>query len=292
MVGWTEKYRPKKLDDVIGNKNAKDELRQWAESWLSGIPKKRAVVLIGDPGIGKTTCAHALANELGWQVVEMNASDKRNAEAIKNVATHGAMGETFTDEGEFIDSKSGQRKLIILDEADNVFGREDYGGIRAIASTIANAQQPIILIVNDYYELKRRSSTIGTNTKTIKFSKPRKPSIKRLLQLIANAEGVEVTDAVLSVISERCQGDVYCFPPSGKLGFGCALLAAISGDPKARQAAWSVADYLASTQRDDGSWILPDVAIYEIIEDKGDPEILLDVTAEFTAFLCEIAALT
>lgn len=208
MVGWTEKYRPKKLDDVIGNKNAKEELRQWAESWLSGIPKKRAMVLIGDPGIGKTTCAHALANELGWQVVEMNASDKRNAEAIKKIATHGAMGETFTDDGEFKTSKSGQRKLIILDEADNVFGREDYGGIKVIASTIMNTQQPIILIVNDYYELKRRSSTIASNTKSVRFSKPRKPTIRKLLKLIANAEGLTASDGVLDIIAERSSGDV------------------------------------------------------------------------------------
>jgi replication factor C large subunit len=208
MVGWTEKYRPKRLDDVIGNKKAKEELIQWAESWLSGIPKKRAVVLIGDPGIGKTTCAHALAQEMGWQLVEMNASDSRNADAIKKVATHGAMGETFTDDGDFINSKEGRRKLIVLDEADNVFGREDYGGIKAISGTISNTQQPIILIVNNYYELRRRSSAIAENTKSIKFSKPPRPSIVKLLKLIAHSEDITVADSVLEVIAQRCAGDV------------------------------------------------------------------------------------
>jgi replication factor C large subunit len=208
MVGWTEKYRPKRMGDIIGNKKAKDELRQWAESWLSGIPKKRAVVLIGEPGVGKTTCAHALANELGWQVVEMNASDHRNADTIKKVATHGAMGETFTDDGEFRDSKTGQRKLIILDEADNVFGREDYGGIKAISSTITDARQPIILIVNDFYELKRRSSLIAQNTLSIKFNKPPKPAIRNLLKLIATSEGLTASDGALDIITQRSMGDV------------------------------------------------------------------------------------
>ncbi len=208
MVEWTEKYRPKRLDDVIGNKNAKEELQKWAEEWIDSSPKKRAVILMGDPGIGKTTCAHALANEMGWQVVEMNASDCRNAEAIKKVATHGAMGETFTDAGDFISSKTGQRKLIILDEADNVFGREDYGGIKAMATTILNTKQPIILIVNDFYELKRRSAVISQHTKSIKFSRPRRTSIKRLLKSIATNEGISVPDKALDKISEKSSGDV------------------------------------------------------------------------------------
>jgi replication factor C large subunit len=208
MAEWTEKYRPKRLEDIIGNKNAKEELLKWAEEWINDTPKKKAVVLMGDPGIGKTTCAHAIANEMGWQVVEMNASDHRNAEAIKKVATHGALGETFTDGGDFVTSKEGQRKLIILDEADNVFGREDYGGIKAIGTTILNTRQPIILIVNDFYELKRRSSVISKHTKSIKFTKPRRTSIKRLLKLIANSEGLSVTDKVLGTISENSLGDV------------------------------------------------------------------------------------
>lgn len=208
MSDWTEKYRPKRLDDVIGNNKAKEELKNWAMNWLEGFPKKKALVLIGDPGVGKTTCAHALANDMGWQVVEMNASDRRNAEAIRKVATHGSLGETFTDAGEFISSRSGKRKLIILDEADNVFGREDFGGIKAISSTIMNTQQPVILIVNDYYSLKRRSSVLSGLVKTIQFSKPGKPSIKRLLGSIARSEGVTVSDKVLDSLSEKSSGDV------------------------------------------------------------------------------------
>lgn len=109
-------------------------------------------------------------------------------------------------------------------------------------------------------------------------------------QATAEASALEAGRTIFD-FTQRCQDDVYRFPPSGKLGFGSALLASITGNAKAGEAARSVADYLVSTQGDDGCWVLPDVAIYEIVEDKQDPEILLDVTAEFTAFLCEIAVL-
>ena len=208
MVEWTEKYRPRRLGDIIGNTKAMEDLNKWADAWESGIPKKRAVVLIGDPGIGKTTCALALANERGWQVVEMNASDHRNAQSIRNIATTGALGETFTDEGEFLDSADGKYKLILLDEADNIFGREDFGGIKAIATTILSTKQPIILIVNDYYSLKRRSTVIEKHVQQVRFSKPRQLSITKVLKAIARAEGVEVDDAVFTSLAERCGGDV------------------------------------------------------------------------------------
>ncbi|MCK5024294.1 MAG: replication factor C large subunit [Thermoplasmata archaeon] len=208
MVKWTEKYRPKRLDDIIGNSKVKEDLLKWANSWQNGPPKKRAVVLMGDPGIGKTTAALALANDLGWQVVEMNASDSRNAEAVKNVALLGAMGETFSDTGEFISSKEGQRKLIVLDEADNVFGREDFGGVRIIAQIIINTRQPVILIVNDWYALKKRSSVIGSKVITLSFTKPRSTSIAKVLRFIANNEDLTVSDEVIRKMSERSGGDV------------------------------------------------------------------------------------
>lgn len=91
--------------------------------------------------------------------------------------------------------------------------------------------------------------------------------------------------------TQRCQDDVYCFPPSGKLGFGCALLGSITGDARPRKAAETLGDYLVETQHEDGYWVLPDVEVYGAIEDKKDPELLTDVTAEFATFLCEIAAI-
>jgi len=105
-----------------------------------------------------------------------------------------------------------------------------------------------------------------------------------------DAASLEAARAIFD-FTERCQDDVYAFPPSGKLGLGCALLASITGEPAPRRAAEAVGDYLVRTQGSDGTWILPDVEVYAMIEDKHDPELVTDVAAEFATFLSEIAAL-
>lgn len=207
-MDWAEKYRPKRLSEVVGNPGAINDLREWAESWERGVPKQRAVILMGDAGVGKTSSALALAREYGWGVVEMNASDLRNAEAIRSVATSGALNETFTDTGEFISTRHGGRKLIILDEADNIFGKEDYGGVAAITATIREALQPMILIVNDYYELTRKATALKKLCLSIKFSRIQKSTVIRVLRNICQNEDITYSNETLITLAEHSNGDL------------------------------------------------------------------------------------
>ena len=207
-MDWTEKYRPKSLDDVIGNPGAVSTLRMWAESWDNGIPEKRAVVLIGSPGIGKTTSAEALARDMGWTLIEMNASDQRTGQAIEDVAIRGSRFNTFSDDGSYLDSEKGQRKLILLDEADNFFGNADRGAIPVITKLIKESLQPVILIVNDYYELSRKCSAAKTDTLQITFQKPKVASMVKALNKIAENEGITVEPEAMTVIAEKAAGDM------------------------------------------------------------------------------------
>ncbi|MDR0791177.1 MAG: replication factor C large subunit, partial [Methanomassiliicoccaceae archaeon] len=205
---WTEKYRPDSLSKVVGNPKAVADLTGWANSWNRGIPDKRAVVLIGNPGIGKTSAAVALARDMKWDVVEMNASDQRNGDAIRNIALKGAYFNTFMGDGNYIDTKDGGRKLIILDEADNLFGREDRGALPAISELIKNTRQPVILIMNDFYEMSRKSAAIKTETLQITFQRPRSDTIVKALEKIAKNENVRVDTDALTKIAENSNGDM------------------------------------------------------------------------------------
>ncbi|MFH0816036.1 MAG: replication factor C large subunit [Methanobacteriota archaeon] len=207
-LDWAEKYRPKRLADIVGNVASIKALADWAENWGTPTMKKRAALLVGRPGIGKTTAAHALALERGWSIIELNASDQRNTAAIKDVATRGSVYETFTRDGEFKSAALGERKLIILDEADNVAGRQDQGGYRAIIELIRETKQPVILVANDYYELRRKASSLDSLCLVLKFDAPRQPSIVRRLGEICALEKVAAPKAVLDSIADRSGGDM------------------------------------------------------------------------------------
>ncbi len=195
MVDWTEKYRPDSLSEVRGNNKARDQLREWAETW----PEHReAVILHGDPGVGKTSAAHALAADQGWDVVELNASDSRTKAVVERVAGEAAASGTLGA------GESG-RRLIVLDEADNFHGNVDYGGSRAVTALVKEANQPVVLIANEVYEM---SKTLRNTAQTIEFRAVSARSVVPVLRDICRKENIEFESAALEAIAKRADGDL------------------------------------------------------------------------------------
>ena len=192
---WTDKYRPQTFKEIIGNGKQKKEIQEWVEAWKEGNPQP-SLLLVGPPGVGKTTFAQVIAREFS-EYIELNASDKRSYDILMNT-----IGESTTTKSLF----SNNPKLIILDEVDGITGNQDRGGSRAINKIIENTKHPMIMMANDFYS--KRLTTIKKKTHVIKMGKVRSTSINVGLRKICKNEGIDADPNALKELSKRANGDM------------------------------------------------------------------------------------
>ena len=100
---WTEKYRPKNIEDCILPERLKKPFQEYVTQ--KNIPN---LLLTGGAGVGKTTVAKAMCNEIGCDFMIINGSDENGIDMVRNKITNYASSMSFT----------GGRKVIIIDEAD------------------------------------------------------------------------------------------------------------------------------------------------------------------------------
>ncbi|MGC8609033.1 MAG: replication factor C large subunit [Thermoplasmata archaeon] len=153
MMPWADKYRPTSVDDLIVTPQIKKMILGWIQGWLDGNPTKKALILYGDQGIGKTSAAYAIAGSMGLIITEMNASDQRNRDSMKGIAL---MASLYSDIGASDFSKPS--RIILIDEADNIYERGmDTGGMYELSKIIQQTRNPIIITMNDFYGFKKKN---------------------------------------------------------------------------------------------------------------------------------------
>ncbi len=166
--------------------------------WLKKFPnvEKKAVLLYGPPGVGKTTLVEVLAREFGYDLVEMNASDFRRSKDIERIAIL-ASDKT---------SLLGKGKIILLDEVDGIHARSDAGGIEAILRLINITKQPIIMTANDPWSQSLKE--LRENAIMVGLKKLGTRDIMKLLKRICEQENIEADEEALRFIVDRSEGDL------------------------------------------------------------------------------------
>jgi replication factor C large subunit len=191
-VPWCEKYRVNGLGDIRGQDLAVDKVK----GFLDVFPKKKAVVLHGAPGIGKTSLAYAVAAELGSEILELNASDFRNKDKILSIVGPASQQSSLFGKG----------KIILIDEVDGISAMKDRGGLTALLGLLEESSFPVIITANDIWNkkfssLRRKAEVVGLVEVDYK-------SILKIMMDVCEEENCVVSGEVLKSIAIRARGDI------------------------------------------------------------------------------------
>ena len=190
---WTEKHRPKAVEQMVGNEDARLAALKWLAGWVSGA---KPLLLVGPPGTGKTTLAQALARQFDYDLVEMNASDTRNKETLQARIIPALQNIANLD---------GRKIMLFLDEVDGTSGREDTGGIDALVELMKEPTVPVIMAAN---EKSNKIKELAKVCKTVFFSPVPPRQLILFLDHVLQSEKTKLgTGDKISVVNNS-NGDV------------------------------------------------------------------------------------
>ncbi len=237
-ITWVEKYRPKSIKEMAlptakvgGHKvDLTEELHRFVVDFFKEKRKinetnkkiraynrtheekdhkeelklasdKATALLEGPPGVGKTTIAYALANDLNMEVVETNASDTRTKNELE-----AKLSETTKSRGIMDFIVESKRKLILIDEIDGIYGVTDRGAVPTILNLIDNTQFPIIMCSNEY---KQNLQSLYKKVRKFEIYPLSNEEVSKIARKIIKKEKISnLSEKDLSLIVEKNHGDL------------------------------------------------------------------------------------
>ena len=188
---WVEKYRPKTFSEIKGQEEAIAKSKIFVENF----PHKKAMIFYGPPGTGKTTLAHAISRETDSEIFELNASDLRNREKLREILKPAMEQKSF----------SKNKKIILIDEVDGI-SSADWGGLPELLSLIILTTYPVIITANDIW--KRELSMLRKKAEMVQLKEISYKAIKEVLLEIAKKESKILNEEAIAKIAINAKGDL------------------------------------------------------------------------------------
>jgi len=195
---WSEKYRPRKLKEVVDQKEIIKGISNLIKS-----PDIPHMLFAGPAGVGKTTTALCIAMELlgeEWRknTLELNASDERGIKMVRERVKEFAASIKLADDKEF-----GKPKIIILDEADEMTS-EAQTALRRIIEDSARTTR--FIIICNY--LSQIIEPIQSRCVVFRFRRLPKEDVIDHLKMICEQQKVKYDEKALAQIYEATGGDL------------------------------------------------------------------------------------